>query len=84
MTETTSAPSDPYAAGARETTEGTVYTVTGGDWDAVVDGAAVVTVVGAPAAMLDFGDGRTASTTMAMSTATARIAAAMISHGGPS
>ncbi len=40
MTETTSAPSDPYAAGARETTEGTVYTVTGGDWDAVVDGAA--------------------------------------------
>ena len=25
--------SDPYAAGSRETTEGRVYTVTGGDWD---------------------------------------------------
>ena len=24
---------DPYAASTRETTEGTVYTVTGGDWD---------------------------------------------------
>ena len=24
---------DPYAAGSRETTEGRVYTVTGGDWD---------------------------------------------------
>jgi len=36
MTETLS---DPYAAGARETTEGTVYTVTGGDWDAVIGGA---------------------------------------------
>ena len=27
---------DPYAAGTRETTEGTVYTVTGGDWDSVL------------------------------------------------
>jgi NADH-quinone oxidoreductase subunit D len=31
--------SDVYAP-ARETTEGTVYTVTGGDWDTVVEGAA--------------------------------------------
>ncbi|MDP3714388.1 MAG: NADH-quinone oxidoreductase subunit D [Mycobacteriales bacterium] len=33
---------DPYAApaGTRETTEGTVYTVTGGDWDTVLAGAA--------------------------------------------
>ena len=31
---------DPYSAGARETTEGTVYTVTGGDWDTVLAGAA--------------------------------------------
>jgi NADH-quinone oxidoreductase subunit D len=30
---------DPYAA-TRDTTEGTVYTVTGGDWDTVVAGAA--------------------------------------------
>jgi NADH-quinone oxidoreductase subunit D len=30
---------DPYAA-TRETTEGTVYTVTGGDWDTVLAGAA--------------------------------------------
>ena len=30
--------SDPYAAGQRETTQGTVYTVTGGDWDSVLDG----------------------------------------------
>lgn len=30
---------DPYA-GARETTEGTVYTVTGQDWDSVVQGVA--------------------------------------------
>jgi NADH-quinone oxidoreductase subunit D len=29
-------PSDPYAAGTRDTTEGTVYTVTGGDWDSVL------------------------------------------------
>ena len=29
---------DPYAAGQRETTEGTVYTVTGGDWDSVLAG----------------------------------------------
>ncbi len=29
---------DPYAAGQRETTEGTVYTVTGGDWDSVLGG----------------------------------------------
>jgi len=28
---------DPYAAEPRETTEGTVYTVTGGDWDALMD-----------------------------------------------
>jgi NADH-quinone oxidoreductase subunit D len=27
---------DPYAAAARETTQGRVYTVTGGDWDGVV------------------------------------------------
>ena len=27
---------DPYAAGSRDTTEGTVYTVTGGDWDSVL------------------------------------------------
>ena len=27
---------DPYAAGSRDTTEGTVYTVTGGDWDEVL------------------------------------------------
>ncbi|MCW2499758.1 MAG: nuoD [Frankiales bacterium] len=32
--------SDPYAAGERQTTEGTVYTVTGGDWDSVIAGAA--------------------------------------------
>src|SRR5438067_302437 len=30
---------DPYAAGSRETTEGTVYTVTGGDWDSLLQGA---------------------------------------------
>jgi len=29
---------DPYAAGERQTTEGTVYTVTGGDWDSVLGG----------------------------------------------
>ena len=29
---------DPYAAGQRQTTEGTVYTVTGGDWDSVLGG----------------------------------------------
>jgi NADH-quinone oxidoreductase subunit D len=29
---------DPYAAGTRDTTEGTVYTVTGGDWDSVLGG----------------------------------------------
>ncbi|HEX4251475.1 MAG TPA: NADH-quinone oxidoreductase subunit D [Pseudonocardia sp.] len=28
---------DPYAAEERQTTEGTVYTVTGGDWDTVVN-----------------------------------------------
>ena len=28
---------DPLAASARETTEGRVYTVTGGDWDDFVD-----------------------------------------------
>src|SRR3712207_4839414 len=27
---------DPYDAGSRETTEGTVYTVTGGDWDSTL------------------------------------------------
>ena len=27
---------DPYAAGVRETTEGTIYNVTGGDWDSVL------------------------------------------------
>jgi NADH-quinone oxidoreductase subunit D len=31
------AQADPYAASSRETTEGTVYTVTGGDWDEMVD-----------------------------------------------
>jgi NADH-quinone oxidoreductase subunit D len=30
---------DAYAAGTRETTEGTVYTVTGGDWESVLGGA---------------------------------------------
>ncbi|MDQ1651391.1 MAG: NADH-quinone oxidoreductase subunit [Cryptosporangiaceae bacterium] len=29
---------DPYAAGSRETTEGRVYTVTGGDWDTIPGG----------------------------------------------
>ena len=37
---TTSGPTtetpDPYAAGTRDTTEGTVYTVTGGDWDTML------------------------------------------------
>ena len=33
---TTDSPTDAYRAGARETTEGTVYTVTGGDWDTVL------------------------------------------------
>src|SRR6185312_15173188 len=28
---------DPYAATSRETTEGRVYTVTGGDWDSLLD-----------------------------------------------
>ncbi|MDN5920347.1 MAG: NADH-quinone oxidoreductase subunit D, partial [Pseudonocardia sp.] len=28
---------DPYTATERETTEGTVYTVTGGDWDTLID-----------------------------------------------
>ena len=31
-------PTDAYGAGARRTTEGTVYTVTGQDWDTVVAG----------------------------------------------
>ena len=35
----TDAPTDPYAAGQRQTTEGTVYTVTGGDWDAIAEAA---------------------------------------------
>jgi NADH-quinone oxidoreductase subunit D len=30
---------DPFAASTRDTTEGTVYTVTGGDWDTIVDDA---------------------------------------------
>src|SRR3712207_6285727 len=34
---TTYNPADPYA-GSRETTEGRVYTVTGGDWDATLGG----------------------------------------------
>ncbi|MDT7571028.1 MAG: NADH-quinone oxidoreductase subunit, partial [Actinomycetota bacterium] len=29
---------DPYAAATRETTEGRVYTVTGGDWDTITPG----------------------------------------------
>ena len=33
---TSSAKKDPYAASERETTEGKVYTVTGGDWDTIV------------------------------------------------
>jgi NADH-quinone oxidoreductase subunit D len=37
--ESMTATEDLYS-GSRETTEGTVYTVTGGDWDAVVEGAA--------------------------------------------
>lgn len=36
-TQSTSAAS---TASARETTEGTVYTVTGGDWDEIVQAAA--------------------------------------------
>ncbi|CAM06063.1 NADH dehydrogenase subunit D [Saccharopolyspora erythraea NRRL 2338] len=31
---------DPYAASSRETTEGRVYTVTGGDWDEFIDESA--------------------------------------------
>ncbi|MYU15187.1 NADH dehydrogenase subunit D, partial [Streptomyces sp. SID8361] len=34
------APHATPSASARETTEGTVYTVTGGDWDEVVAAAA--------------------------------------------
>jgi len=30
---------DPFSAATRETTEGTIYTVTGGDWDTIVDDA---------------------------------------------
>ena len=30
---------DPYAASARQTTEGRVYTITGGDWDDIVAGS---------------------------------------------
>ena len=39
---TADATADPYAAPGRETTEGTVYTVTGGDWatGAILGGAA--------------------------------------------
>ncbi|MFD3512640.1 NADH-quinone oxidoreductase subunit D [Streptomyces sp. NPDC058657] len=35
----TTPPTSPSSASARETTEGTVYTVTGGDWDEVVQAA---------------------------------------------
>jgi NADH-quinone oxidoreductase subunit D len=35
MTDTSA--TDPYAATSRETTEGRVYTVTGGDWDDLLD-----------------------------------------------
>ncbi|MFY9806711.1 MAG: NADH-quinone oxidoreductase subunit D [Pseudonocardiaceae bacterium] len=34
---TTDTASDPYAATTRETTEGRVYTVTGGDWDSLIE-----------------------------------------------
>ena len=37
MTSTTTGPV-PYEAAARETTEGRVYTVTGGDWDSITPG----------------------------------------------
>jgi NADH-quinone oxidoreductase subunit D len=37
-TLTTAGPTDAYAASSRETTEGTVYTVTGGDWESVLGG----------------------------------------------
>ncbi|MET0188145.1 MAG: NADH-quinone oxidoreductase subunit D [Pseudonocardia sediminis] len=38
MSTTDSGPgADPYTATERETTEGTVYTVTGGDWDTLID-----------------------------------------------
>ncbi len=40
MTTLDQPPADPYAASERETTEGRVYTVTGGDWDTVVSAAA--------------------------------------------
>ncbi|MBW3647009.1 MAG: NADH-quinone oxidoreductase subunit D [Actinobacteria bacterium] len=33
---TTDSPTDAYQASSRDTTEGTVYTVTGGDWDTVL------------------------------------------------
>ncbi len=36
MSTTDETRTDPYAASSRETTEGTVYTVTGGDWDTVL------------------------------------------------
>ncbi|KOX33808.1 NADH dehydrogenase [Saccharothrix sp. NRRL B-16348] len=39
-TSATGRESDPYDASSRETTEGTVYTVTGGDWDEVLAEAA--------------------------------------------
>jgi NADH-quinone oxidoreductase subunit D len=35
MTVTDDSTADPYAAATRETTEGRVYTVTGGDWDTI-------------------------------------------------
>ncbi|MDQ3716556.1 MAG: NADH dehydrogenase subunit D, partial [Actinomycetota bacterium] len=37
MSTTTTAGADPYA-GSRDTTEGRVYTVTGGDWDSTFAG----------------------------------------------
>jgi NADH-quinone oxidoreductase subunit D len=36
MTDTTDTTTDPYESEPRETTEGTVYNVSGGDWDSVV------------------------------------------------
>ena len=38
--DSSAAAADPYAASARETTEGRVYTVTGQDWDTITSGLA--------------------------------------------
>jgi NADH-quinone oxidoreductase subunit D len=38
MTVTNDEPVDAYRAGSRETTEGRIYTVTGGDWDSIQPG----------------------------------------------